>query len=493
MTNGIGRVGWRTYVSAAPTTASIITTGLVLNLDAGNAASYSGTGTTWTDLSGNGNTGALINGTSYSSANGGTMVFDGINDYANVNGIVTSNSYTISTWCKIDYTNSTYYGRIIEKGLNNEFTLCINKSYLRKYCFQLGGGQNLLESNSLISLIPKYDNVTITIENTSPFNYTGRMYVNGVLENTNAIGAATLNNNNIIYIGGNIQFPDLTSLYGNVANTLMYSRALSASEVLQNFNSTKEKFGYPTYTTRTAAFATATGITDTTILNALNTFDTGLISNGLATKMKALYPFVGGTANTHKYNFMDARDVDAAFRLQFNGGWVHSSTGALPNGTNGYADTYFKPSNSTYTNFGWGFYLTTNSVGVYNEFGFWAPGQVVYGYPNLDGSFYIKYGGNDLDGSGGNTIGFHSYNQSSNQMKRFKNGILTHTFPNVPSNLSLANVSYFIAARNNSGTGGQFSNRSRTFQYISDGLSDSEASTFYTLVQALQTSLSRAV
>jgi hypothetical protein len=55
--------------------------------------------------------------------------------------------------------------------------------------------------------------------------------------------------------------------------------------------------------------------------------------------MKALYPFVGGTAAKHKFNFMDARDLDAAYRLVFNGGWTHSSTGALPNGTNAYADT----------------------------------------------------------------------------------------------------------------------------------------------------------
>ena len=98
------------------------------------------------------------------------------------------------------------------------------------------------------------------------------------------------------------------------------------------------------YTARTTAFATATAITDTTILNALNTFDLGLISNGLDTKMKAIYPFVGSTATTQKYNFMDARDLDVAFRLQFNGGWTHSSTGALPNGTNAYANTYVTPS-----------------------------------------------------------------------------------------------------------------------------------------------------
>ena len=62
------------------------------------------------------------------------------------------------------------------------------------------------------------------------------------------------------------------------------------------------------YTARTTAFATATGITDATILGALNTFDLGLISNSLDTKMKAVYPFLGGTASTHKYNFMNAVD-----------------------------------------------------------------------------------------------------------------------------------------------------------------------------------------
>ena len=74
------------------------------------------------------------------------------------------------------------------------------------------------------------------------------------------------------------------------------------------------------YTARTLAFLAATGITDTTISNALNTMDIALIANGLDTKMKALYPFVGGTASTHKFNFMNAADTDAAFRLTFAGG-----------------------------------------------------------------------------------------------------------------------------------------------------------------------------
>jgi len=112
------------------------------------------------------------------------------------------------------------------------------------------------------------------------------------------------------------------------------------------------------YTARTTAFATATAITDTTILNALNTFDLGLISNGLDTKMKAVYPFVGGTSTTHQYNFFDPRNLDVAFRLQFYGGWTHNSNG-VTGSTNAYADTYLNPTiNLT---------VTTPHVSYYNR------------------------------------------------------------------------------------------------------------------------------
>jgi hypothetical protein len=492
MTNGIGRVGWRSFVSAAPTNNNPLWNNLV---------AYYTADSTVNDSKGTAN-GTLINGATYSTGkiNNG-FSFDGINDYVNFGNNLDFNGstpFSFSAWVKPTTLS----------GLN-----CI----LSKMVAATAQGYYLRLENGIRFVIYNADTsgVVVTTTTSIPLNvythitvtYSGNglgngfnIYVNGVNTTLTIVRNAfygSASNSASFSIGSQYTGASANVFFNGVIDEVgAWSRVLTTSEVTELYNAGAGKqyvAPTPAYTTRTAAFATATGITDTTILNALNTFDTGLISNGLATKMKALYPFVGGTSATHKFNFMDARDVDAAFRLAFNGGWVHSSTGALPNGTNGYADTYFKPSNSTYTNFGWGFYLTTNSVGVYNEFGFWAPGQVVYGYPNLDGSFYIKYGGNDLDGSGGNTIGFHSYNQSSNQMKRFKNGILTHTFPNVPSNLSLANVSYFIAARNNSGTGGQFSNRSRTFQYISDGLTDSEATTLYTLVQAMQTALSRQV
>jgi hypothetical protein len=87
------------------------------------------------------------------------------------------------------------------------------------------------------------------------------------------------------------------------------------------------------------AFITAAAITNPTQQSAVNQLVVDLKGYGVWSKMKALYPFVGGTASQHKFNLKDPRDLDAAFRLVFNGGWTHSSTGALPNGTNAFADT----------------------------------------------------------------------------------------------------------------------------------------------------------
>lgn len=92
------------------------------------------------------------------------------------------------------------------------------------------------------------------------------------------------------------------------------------------------------------AFITATGITDLTQKNAINQLVLDLKGYSIWTKMKALYPFVGGTATTHKFNLKNPLDTDAAFRLSFNGGVTHSSNGVTGNGLNAYYLTYINPS-----------------------------------------------------------------------------------------------------------------------------------------------------
>jgi len=96
----------------------IVTDGLVLALDAGNTKSYPGSGTTWTDLSGNGNTGTLTNGPTFDSANGGSIVFDGTNDYVQVTGSITVTSATFITWIKRDGNQTSWSGLIHSRNGN---------------------------------------------------------------------------------------------------------------------------------------------------------------------------------------------------------------------------------------------------------------------------------------------------------------------------------------------------------------------------------------
>ena len=100
-------------------------------------------------------------------------------------------------------------------------------------------------------------------------------------------------------------------------------------------------FVYPSIDPDCAAFLTATGITNPTISGAICTLVTSMKANGTWAKMNAIYPFVGGTATTHKFNLKNPADTDAAFRLSFSGGWVHSANGILPNGTNTFANTFY--------------------------------------------------------------------------------------------------------------------------------------------------------
>jgi len=252
------------------------------------------------------------------------------------------------------------------------------------------------------------------------------------------------------------------------------------------------------YTARTTAFATATGITDVTILGALNTFDLGLISNSLDTKMKALYPFVGGTASTHKFNFMDARDLDVAFRLQFYGGGTHSSTGYKPNGTNAYADTFIKPSvnYSSILNVHLSTYSRTQvrsgvdiGVSTLNNFHLSADLNLsgIYGFSNISSSYAANFSSNP-------STGLFIANRESNVSNKIirNNTILNTSTTNVGTGGSLDSANVYLASLN-IGAGSLFSAREQAFTSLGLSLTNAEASTFYNLVQDMQVTLSRNV
>jgi hypothetical protein len=232
--NGQGRVGWRT--PAAPASPSIITSGLVLNLDAGNAASYPGTGTTWTDLSGNGNNATLYNGAAYSSANGGVMVFDGINDYAKTSaGIFNNSSFSYNGWFKF----SSLTGGIYEyQDNNNGFRLVANSNgtMLFRLFFTNGSYSTEITSAQLTTGVYKY--ISLNFE----LGVGAKIYINNTLIHTfNTTYTPQYGLSQFFSIGGGAW-----AGFGNYNsnNIQVYNRSLTSTEVTQNFNAFKSRYGY---------------------------------------------------------------------------------------------------------------------------------------------------------------------------------------------------------------------------------------------------------
>lgn len=231
--NGVGRVGIRQTIST-PSTPSIITSGLILNLDAGNPASYPGTGTTWTDLSGNNRNGTLVNGTSYSSANGGTMVLDGVNDYIDLGSNLNLTKLTFTCWIKTSgtpghligayLTSPPYLGWGVSIGFDPYDGKTIN--------FWSGNGwkDSGIQCNTNTWIC-----ITVTFENN-----TVSFYKNGSFVNSTSSGTLSPYNGNV-RLGSRAD--GLTTYNGSIAQTLIYDKPLTPTEITNNFNATKTRFG----------------------------------------------------------------------------------------------------------------------------------------------------------------------------------------------------------------------------------------------------------
>lgn len=241
------------------------------------------------------------------------------------------------------------------------------------------------------------------------------------------------------------------------------------------------------------AFITAAGITDATQQSAIQTLVTDLKGYGIWTKMKALYPMVGGTATTHKYNLKDPQDTDGAFRLVFYGGWTHSSTGALPNGTTAYANTKYNPNNNGLLNSAHlSYYSRTTSNVTEVEMGAQSGPVQLLNITTLGTTYYAINTTGYLTYSDSDSKGFYISNRTaSNVTNGWKNNtkVASGTFPSV----ALVNNEIALSAYNNNGPIQYLSTKECAFASIGEGLDDTEAANFYTAVQAFQTTLSRNV
>jgi hypothetical protein len=229
---------------------NIVTDGLVLYLDAANTKSYPGSGTTWSDLSRSGNNGTLIGGPGYSGSNGGSIVFDGVNDYV-TGSILNISVGCISMWINPNNTvnaSSTFYPILTLRYtgiVNSEWYISLGPAtsqlvneYITVANAADGTRTGLADGGSLLA--NNWHNLVFNVE-----SGTYKIYINGVkkTEITAAGGVSQLNIPNVIQIGALVRGVDIISYLGRISTTQIYNRALSATEIQQNYNATKTRFG----------------------------------------------------------------------------------------------------------------------------------------------------------------------------------------------------------------------------------------------------------
>jgi hypothetical protein len=221
---------------AGSTGPEIVTDGLILYLDAANKKSYPGSGTVWNDLSGNAINGTLTNGPTFDGGNVGNINFDGTNDYIALTSTITATIYTLDFWYKMGVNDGGYgyfTGVSGGKGLAiSEGGTAVGLSYGNFYYFN-GGAVKMTQSTLLTTGV--WNNISAVID-TSVGNI--KIYLNGSIITNQSVSSMSTSVSEIgRYVPNNGNF-----LNGNMASFKIYNRELSAAEILQNYNATKNRF-----------------------------------------------------------------------------------------------------------------------------------------------------------------------------------------------------------------------------------------------------------
>ena len=245
------------------------------------------------------------------------------------------------------------------------------------------------------------------------------------------------------------------------------------------------------------AFFTASGLTGATNLTAINNLVVALKGYGIWTKMKAIYPMVGGTAALHKWNLKDPQDTNAAFRLTFNGGWTHDANGITGNGTNNFANTFLIPNTDLLLNSTHISAYTRSNISVN------APLLSSENISTYDNGLYIwaRQVGillssvriNDNTSSGTSSPadirGLHIATRTASNVKNYRFNQTEQFSSSAASSARNTSSIYLGASRNNA----NYNSSNLAFSTVGEGLSNSECDNLYLAVQAYQTTLSRQI
>ena len=229
-----------------------VTDNLVLSLDAANIKSYIGSGTTWSDLSGNGNNGTLTNGPTFNSANGGSIVFDGTNDYVDTSvKLFNTSQFSVGFWINV----SSYTGPYIAGAVGNSFAGVFGPTAgpYQGQTNTFSAGIQITAGSNAIGTIQQSGFSTNTwyyyfcVYDGTQVGDSGRLklWLNAIqysLSFDATVPSTPYNNNTLTKIGYGFS-ANYPYFNGRIANLTYYNRALSASEILQNYNSNKSRFG----------------------------------------------------------------------------------------------------------------------------------------------------------------------------------------------------------------------------------------------------------
>lgn len=217
----------------------IVTSGMVLNLDAGFVSSYPTQGVSWRDLSGNGNNGDLVNGPTFNSANGGSIVFDGSDDGVNINSFSNTNVTTEAfVWLNNNQNTKIFVSNYTQISSPTGFGIGIsdfNDNIAKWFTGNLGTTNTLYSTTTLNN--QQYYHVVGTYDGTNKV-----LYINGVAESSVVI-SNIINNTSTLGSVGYLRYLNNQQFNGRIGVARIYDRALSASEVLQNYNAQKSRFG----------------------------------------------------------------------------------------------------------------------------------------------------------------------------------------------------------------------------------------------------------
>ena len=227
------------YNMVGGTLDNIVTNNLILNFDCSQKNSYPGSGTSWYDLSGNGNDAILLNGATYSSANGGSIIFDGIDDYCNIATTqMTSNLITITGFIKwVTASSKMFFG----------FTTYDVWTASNALGYNTGNGDVYGISPATVTslgLIGNWAHYTFVMTGTGSIPTNNKIYINGNLQTSSQQLSST---GNAPGFGGTLKLCDWVNggYYGNMqyGNLQIYNKELSQAEITQNFNASKARFG----------------------------------------------------------------------------------------------------------------------------------------------------------------------------------------------------------------------------------------------------------